>query len=54
MPSSCSRRSRVGLAAASACSASRRVGTLFLVVTLWIIEGFETRVRTFLLTVEAR
>ena len=26
--------------------------TLFIAVTLWIIEGFETRVRTFLLTVK--
>jgi hypothetical protein len=26
--------------------------TIFLVITLWIIEGFETRVRTFLLTVK--
>jgi hypothetical protein len=26
--------------------------TLFLIVTLWIIEGFETHVRTFLLTVK--
>ena len=26
--------------------------TIFLVVTLWIIEGFETRVRSFLLTVK--
>ena len=28
------------------------VGAVFLVVTLWVIEGFETRVRTFLLTVK--
>jgi len=28
------------------------VGTGFLVLTLWIIEGFETHVRTFLLTVK--
>jgi hypothetical protein len=28
------------------------VGAVFLVITLWVIEGFETRVRTFLLTVK--
>ena len=35
-----------------ACSGIAAVGTLFLVLTLWIIEGFETHVRTFLLSVK--
>lgn len=38
--------SGVGLFGIAACS------TVFLVLTLWTIEGFETRIRTFLLTVK--
>ena len=42
----------VGLACGVGLFGIAAVGTLFLVVTLWVIEGFETRVRTFLLTVK--
>jgi hypothetical protein len=42
----------VGLAAGVGLFGIAAVGTGFLVVTLWIIEGFETHVRTFLLTVK--
>jgi hypothetical protein len=42
----------VGLAAGVGLFGIAAVGTGFLVLTLWIIEGFETHVRTFLLTVK--
>ena len=42
----------VGLACGVGVFGIAAVGTVFLVVTLWVIEGFETRVRTFLLTVK--
>jgi hypothetical protein len=42
----------VGLAAGVGLFGIAAVGTGFLVITLWIIEGFETHVRTFLLTVK--
>jgi hypothetical protein len=42
----------VGLASGVGLFGLAAVGTLFLGITLWIIEGFETRVRTFLLTVK--
>ena len=42
----------VGLAAGVGVFGIATVGTGFLVVTLWIIEGFETHVRTFLLSVK--
>jgi len=42
----------VGLAAGVGLFGIAAVGTGFLVVTLWIIEGFETHVRTFLLSVK--
>jgi hypothetical protein len=41
----------VGLAAGVGLFGLAAGATLFIAVTLWIIEGFETRVRTFLLTV---
>jgi uncharacterized membrane protein YhiD involved in acid resistance len=40
----------LGLAAGVGLYGIATAATLFLVATLWIIEGFETRVRTFLLT----
>jgi hypothetical protein len=40
----------VGLACGVELYGLAAVSTVFLVVTLWFIEGFETRVRTFLLT----
>jgi hypothetical protein len=40
----------VGLASGVGLFGIAVVSTVFLVVTLWFIEGFETRVRTFLLT----
>jgi hypothetical protein len=40
----------LGLAAGVGLYGIAAAATLFLVATLWIIEGFETRVRTFLLT----
>ena len=42
----------VGLASGVGLFGLAAVGTLFLVMTLWIIEGFETHVRTFLLSVK--
>jgi hypothetical protein len=42
----------VGLAAGVGLFGIAAAGTAFLVATLWIIEGFETHVRTFLLTVK--
>ena len=42
----------VGLASGVGLFGIAAVGTLFLAVTLWIIEGFETHVRTFLLSVK--
>lgn len=42
----------VGLASGVGLFGIAAVGTGFLVVTLWIIEGFETHVRTFLLSVK--
>jgi hypothetical protein len=42
----------VGLAAGVGLFGIAAVGTGFLVLTLWIIEGFETHVRTFSLTVK--
>jgi len=42
----------VGLASGVGLFGIAFASTIFLVVTLWIIEGFETRVRTFLLTVK--
>jgi uncharacterized membrane protein YhiD involved in acid resistance len=42
----------VGLAAGVGLFGIAAVGTGFLVITLWIIEGFETFVRTFLVTVK--
>jgi hypothetical protein len=42
----------VGLASGVGLFGIATAATLFLVTTLWIIEGFENRVRTFLLTVK--
>jgi hypothetical protein len=42
----------VGLAAGVGLFGIAAVGTGFLVLTLWVIEGFETHVRTFLLSVK--
>jgi uncharacterized membrane protein YhiD involved in acid resistance len=42
----------VGLASGVGLFGIAAAGTGFLVITLWIIEGFETHVRTFLLTVK--
>jgi hypothetical protein len=42
----------VGLAAGVGLFGIAAVGTGFLVLTLWVIEGFETYVRTFLLSVK--
>jgi len=42
----------VGLASGVGLFGIALASTLFLAVTLWIIEGFEIRVRTFLLTVK--
>jgi uncharacterized membrane protein YhiD involved in acid resistance len=42
----------VGLASGVGLFGIAAVGTAFLVLTLWIIEGFETHVRTFLLSVK--
>jgi hypothetical protein len=42
----------IGLACGVGLFGIAAAGTLFLAVTLWVIEGFETRVRTFLLTVK--
>lgn len=42
----------VGLASGVGLFGIALASTLFLAVTLWIIEGFEVRVRTFLLTVK--
>jgi len=42
----------VGLAAGVGLFGIAAVGTGFLVLTLWIIEGFENHVRTFLLSVK--
>jgi hypothetical protein len=42
----------VGLASGVGLFGIAAVGTAFLVATLWIIEGFETHVRTFLLSVK--
>jgi hypothetical protein len=42
----------VGLASGVGLFGIAAVGTGFLVLTLWLIEGFETHVRTFLLTVK--
>jgi uncharacterized membrane protein YhiD involved in acid resistance len=42
----------VGLASGVGLFGLAAVGTAFLVLTLWIIEGFETHVRTFLLSVK--
>jgi uncharacterized membrane protein YhiD involved in acid resistance len=42
----------VGLAAGVGLFGLAAIGTLFLVMTLWVIEGFETHVRTFLLSVK--
>lgn len=42
----------VGLASGVGLFGIATVGTGFLVATLWVIEGFENRVRTFLLTVK--
>jgi hypothetical protein len=42
----------VGLASGVGLFGIAGIGTLFLVFTLWIIEGFETHVRTFLLSLK--
>lgn len=42
----------VGLASGVGLFGIAAASTVFLVVTLWFIEGFETHVRTFLLTVK--
>ena len=42
----------VGLASGVGLFGLAAVGTAFLVMTLWIIEGFETHVRTFVLSVK--
>jgi hypothetical protein len=42
----------VGLASGVGLFGIALASTFFIAVTLWIIEGFETRVRTFLLTVK--
>jgi hypothetical protein len=42
----------VGLASGVGLFGLAAIGTLFLGITLWIVEGFETRVRTFLVTVK--
>jgi hypothetical protein len=42
----------VGLASGVGLFGIAAVGTGFLVITLWIIEGFETHVRTFLVSVK--
>ncbi len=42
----------LGLAAGVGLYGIALTATVFLAATLWIIEGFETRVRTFLLTVK--
>jgi hypothetical protein len=42
----------VGLASGVGLFGIALASTLFIAVTLWIIEGFETRIRTFLLTVK--
>lgn len=42
----------VGLASGVGLFGLAAVGTAFLVLTLWIIEGFETHVRTFVLSVK--
>jgi len=42
----------LGLACGVGVYGLAAVGAVFLVITLWVIEGFETRVRTFLLTVK--
>ncbi len=42
----------VGLAAGVGLFGIAAVGTAFLVATLWLIEGFQTHVRTFLLSVK--
>lgn len=42
----------VGLASGVGLFGIATAGAVFLVITLWVIEGFETRVRTFLLTVK--
>lgn len=42
----------IGLASGVGLFGLAAVGTLFLVMTLWVIEGFETHVRTFLLSVK--
>jgi uncharacterized membrane protein YhiD involved in acid resistance len=42
----------LGLASGVGLYGIALASTLFLIVTLWIIEGFETHVRTFLLTVK--
>ena len=42
----------VGLASGVGLFGLAAVGTLFLVLTLWVIEGFETHVRTFLLSIQ--
>ena len=41
----------IGLASGVGLYGIAVAATLFLAITLWIIEGFETRVRTFLLTI---
>jgi hypothetical protein len=42
----------VGLASGVGLFGIAAAGTLFLGITLWIVEGFETRMRTFLLSVK--
>jgi hypothetical protein len=42
----------VGLASGVGLFGIAAIGTLFLAMTLWVIEGFETHVRTFLLSVK--
>jgi hypothetical protein len=42
----------IGLAAGVGLFGIAAFGTLFIGITLWIIEGFETHVRTFLLTIK--
>ena len=42
----------VGLASGVGLFGIALASTLFIAVTLWIIEGFETRIRTFLVTVK--
>lgn len=42
----------VGLASGVGLFGIAAIGTLFLVIALWIIEGFETHVRTFLLSLK--